>query len=288
MIEKTLNAQWLYLLAFCVAVGSGCSESSDQQPVCTPGVTAGCTCQNGLPGSMTCADTGFFSDCVCSGNPQAGCTPGAVAACACQDGSQGSMTCTSVGLFSDCYCSGATAGQAGGIAGMGGEAGAIAGFGGSGMGGTAGEVIGGIGGAGIGGFGGAGTGGAGTGGAGTGGIGGAGIGGVGGAGVGGGGTGGAGTGGAGTGGAGTGGTGGSEPCGSCHPIPPATGQHPPVQFRHATLGCTDCHGDVSDSFGTTITNPTLHDNGTVDVIIAGGSYSNGTCSGGCHMFPRQW
>jgi hypothetical protein len=190
------------------------------------------------------------------------------------------MTCTSVGLFSDCYCSGATAGQAGGIAGMGGEAGAIAGFGGAGTGGTAGEVIGGMGGAGIGGVGGAGIGG--TGGAGTGGVGGAGIGGLGGAGIGG------GTGGAGTGGAGAGGTGGSEPCGSCHAIPPLTGQHPPVQFRHATLGCTDCHGDVSDSFGATITNPTLHDNGTVDVIIAGGSYSNGTCSGGCHMLPRQW
>ncbi len=257
MLERTTKIRWLPLIFSALVVVAGCQESASPAGACTPGAIAPCTCPNGLSGSMPCTNVGLYSDCVCTG--VVGGFGGA-------------------GVVGGIAGYGPVAGEAGGYAGasgVGGEAGyagAIAGAGGAGVGGE--PPIAGVGGAGVGGagIGGAGVGGAGVGGAG---VGGAGTGGVG------------GTSGAGTG--GTGGTAGNEPCGSCHDIPPPTGKHPTVYFRHVFLGCTDCHGDISDRFGATITNEALHDDGKVDVIMAGGSYNamTGSCSPSCH-FSAQW
>jgi len=84
---------------------------------------------------------------------------------------------------------------------------------------------------------------------------------------------------------------GSQTCGSCHEIPPRTGRHPSNFAFHETLGCTDCHGDVADRAGTTITNATLHNNGANDVILAGGTWDpvKESCNAGvgCHG-PAYW
>jgi hypothetical protein len=72
-------------------------------------------------------------------------------------------------------------------------------------------------------------------------------------------------------------------CGSCHAIPPATGQH---DWHVNTLGyqCSICHGA---GYSSTAVTATTHMNGVVNTL-ASLNYSAGTCgSPGCHG-SRAW
>jgi predicted CxxxxCH...CXXCH cytochrome family protein len=74
-------------------------------------------------------------------------------------------------------------------------------------------------------------------------------------------------------------------CGSCHNIPPSTGQH----IRHMNRGqidCSNCHAGYQ-SKGSRSVNMAHHANGKVDVdgTLGGGTYTNGSCNApadGCH------
>jgi predicted CxxxxCH...CXXCH cytochrome family protein len=83
-------------------------------------------------------------------------------------------------------------------------------------------------------------------------------------------------------------------CGACHGIPPiSTWGHgnPPV---HANNACTFCHSqpdvepgtglpeyNVADAAGTTITNPALHINGTINVRDPN---TDQWCLAACHLY----
>jgi len=68
-------------------------------------------------------------------------------------------------------------------------------------------------------------------------------------------------------------------CGSCHAIPPATGQH----SKHKSKGikCEECHGAGNTA---TAYNAATHNNGVknIDTANTGWSASKGTCSNKCH------
>lgn len=74
-------------------------------------------------------------------------------------------------------------------------------------------------------------------------------------------------------------------CGTCHAIPPATGQH---SFHVTTLGysCAICHGT---GYSSTTVNTTLHLNGVVNVVSTmGWNPTTSTCATpGCHG-SRTW
>ncbi|RII27971.1 MAG: hypothetical protein CXR31_05935 [Geobacter sp.] len=74
-------------------------------------------------------------------------------------------------------------------------------------------------------------------------------------------------------------------CGTCHAIPPATGQH---DFHVNSLGysCAICHGT---GYSSTTVNTTLHLNGVVDVVSSiGWNATTSTCATpGCHG-SRTW
>jgi hypothetical protein len=73
-------------------------------------------------------------------------------------------------------------------------------------------------------------------------------------------------------------------CGSCHAIPPATGQH---DWHVNSLGyqCSTCHGT---GYSKTTVNTATHANGTIDVVASlNYSSSANSCSPGCHG-TRTW
>jgi predicted CxxxxCH...CXXCH cytochrome family protein len=88
--------------------------------------------------------------------------------------------------------------------------------------------------------------------------------------------------------------GGAVTCTSCHLMPTtSTGEH----SRHmgAGLNCSDCHSGIATGSGrapssnSQIVGPSLHVNGTVNVVIApansittSGSGASRRCSGSCH------
>jgi len=77
-----------------------------------------------------------------------------------------------------------------------------------------------------------------------------------------------------------------QTCGSCHAIPPASGQH---SFHVNSMGisCLSCHGS---GYSPTTVNAATHNNGTVNVVSnIGWNSATGTCaSPGCHGGGRSW
>jgi fibronectin type 3 domain-containing protein len=75
-------------------------------------------------------------------------------------------------------------------------------------------------------------------------------------------------------------------CGTCHAIPPATGQH---DFHVNSLGlsCSACHGS---GYSSTTVNSATHMNGSVDLLSSVGfNKGAGTCSTlNCHGGSRTW
>lgn len=80
-------------------------------------------------------------------------------------------------------------------------------------------------------------------------------------------------------------------CGACHAIPPPTGKHPGVFGPHNFIGknCTYCHQGVTNTTGDQVTNPNLHINGNLNVIISQGTWADATktCDPACHG-PKKW
>ncbi|MFH1469687.1 MAG: CxxxxCH/CxxCH domain-containing protein [Pseudomonadota bacterium] len=74
-------------------------------------------------------------------------------------------------------------------------------------------------------------------------------------------------------------TGASYSCTSCHNTPPSTGEH----GEHRSRDCDECHDDTM-SGSSTIQDPTLHVNGSVDVAFqaSGMSWTGSRCTGSCH------
>ena len=68
----------------------------------------------------------------------------------------------------------------------------------------------------------------------------------------------------------------TQTCGTCHGVPPKTGQH----FVHAdqAIGCQTCHG---------ILTPADHVNGIKDVPLQAWSAGTRSCGQACHE-PRSW
>jgi len=78
-----------------------------------------------------------------------------------------------------------------------------------------------------------------------------------------------------------------DACGTCHANAPATGRHPGFYSKHNFIGknCNRCHNGVANSTGTAITGPTLHVDGTVQVVFSGGGTwdpVSRSCTGVCH------
>jgi len=71
-------------------------------------------------------------------------------------------------------------------------------------------------------------------------------------------------------------------CGTCHAIPPATGQH---AFHVAMFSCANCHGS---GYSPTTVNSATHMNGVIDLMTSvGWNGTAGTCSNSCHG-NRTW
>ncbi len=71
-------------------------------------------------------------------------------------------------------------------------------------------------------------------------------------------------------------------CGSCHGLPPATGQHGPNNSNHARFDCSACHGA---SYTATTVDPLRHVNGVKDVGGTGSyiqTWSPPNCTPACH------
>ena len=78
---------------------------------------------------------------------------------------------------------------------------------------------------------------------------------------------------------------GGPACGSCHTLPPSTGQHE----KHAVVfgfPCSTCHADTVDA-DRNIIDPTRHRNGTKDVEGMLLTFANGACTAMCHAPPQQ-
>jgi fibronectin type 3 domain-containing protein len=75
-------------------------------------------------------------------------------------------------------------------------------------------------------------------------------------------------------------------CGSCHTIPPATGQHD-FHVNSQGISCSSCHGT---GYSATTVNAATHNNGVVDVLSKiGFNAATSTCaSPGCHGGGRTW
>lgn len=68
----------------------------------------------------------------------------------------------------------------------------------------------------------------------------------------------------------------SPACGSCHAIPPATGQH----AKHRSRSCATCHGS---GYSTTTVNAATHNNGVKEVGgTSGWDSTSRTCTNSCH------
>jgi fibronectin type 3 domain-containing protein len=75
-------------------------------------------------------------------------------------------------------------------------------------------------------------------------------------------------------------------CGSCHTIPPATGQHD-FHVNSQGISCSSCHGT---GYSATTVNTATHNNGVVNLVSnIGWNATTGTCgSPGCHGGGRSW
>jgi fibronectin type 3 domain-containing protein len=78
----------------------------------------------------------------------------------------------------------------------------------------------------------------------------------------------------------------TQACGSCHTIPPATGEHA-FHVNSRGISCSSCHGT---GYSATTTNAATHNNGTVNVVSTiGWNAASSTCaSPGCHGGGRAW
>lgn len=73
-------------------------------------------------------------------------------------------------------------------------------------------------------------------------------------------------------------------CGSCHAIPPATGQHT-FHVSSVGLSCSTCHGT---GYSSTTVNTATHQNGVKDVVSSlNFNATTRSCSPGCHG-TRSW
>ena len=75
-------------------------------------------------------------------------------------------------------------------------------------------------------------------------------------------------------------------CGSCHTIPPATGQHD-FHVNSQGISCSSCHGT---GYSATTVNTATHNNGVVNLVSnIGWNATTRTCgSPGCHGGGRSW
>jgi hypothetical protein len=65
-------------------------------------------------------------------------------------------------------------------------------------------------------------------------------------------------------------------CGSCHAIPPASGEH----GEHQRLSCANCHGV---GYSSSSVSAATHNNGAVDLTSSiGWNSTSMTCSNSCH------
>jgi len=73
-------------------------------------------------------------------------------------------------------------------------------------------------------------------------------------------------------------------CGSCHSIPPTTGQHT-FHVTSQKYSCSTCHGT---GYSATTVNATTHNNGTIDVVSSlNFNATASTCAPACHG-SRSW
>lgn len=75
-------------------------------------------------------------------------------------------------------------------------------------------------------------------------------------------------------------------CGTCHSIPPASGQHD-FHVNSRGISCLSCHGT---GYSATTVNAATHNNGVVNLTSSiGWNATNGTCATpGCHGGGRSW
>ncbi|MBI5529715.1 MAG: CxxxxCH/CxxCH domain-containing protein [Deltaproteobacteria bacterium] len=81
-------------------------------------------------------------------------------------------------------------------------------------------------------------------------------------------------------------------CGTCHDLPPKTGEHPDPSNGHSGMGknCNVCHDGITNKDATFIRAPNLHVNGTVTVNFKpGGTWDpvGKSCAPACHE-ARNW
>jgi hypothetical protein len=70
-------------------------------------------------------------------------------------------------------------------------------------------------------------------------------------------------------------------CGSCHGLPPRTGEH----GEHRSRSCSTCHGT---GYSSSTVNPATHNNGIKNLVASiGWNASNRTCTNSCHG-RRSW
>jgi mono/diheme cytochrome c family protein len=68
----------------------------------------------------------------------------------------------------------------------------------------------------------------------------------------------------------------SPTCGSCHGLPPRTGEH----GEHKSRSCSTCHGA---GYSSTTVNPVTHNNGIKDLVATiGWSLTSRSCTNSCH------
>jgi len=68
----------------------------------------------------------------------------------------------------------------------------------------------------------------------------------------------------------------SPACGSCHGLPPRTGEH----GEHKSRSCSTCHGE---GYGSTTVNPVTHNNGVKELVASiGWNAASRSCANSCH------
>ena len=70
----------------------------------------------------------------------------------------------------------------------------------------------------------------------------------------------------------------AQTCGTCHAIPPATGQHD-FHVNGQSIGCATCHGT---GYSSTTVNAATHVNGTTNVSLSVWNAATQTCASYCH------
>ncbi len=73
-------------------------------------------------------------------------------------------------------------------------------------------------------------------------------------------------------------------CGSCHGLPPSTGQHGPRNSHHRDVSCGTCHGA---GYSPTTVNALTHVNGTKEVSAPGWDPASRSCANSCHDGERH-